>query len=414
MDEYTEMLYNEAATLSPDDDDYEERLLEVACSFRSFDEALTRFICENGFEGSADNTDEKLVFLKTKFKAAGVPVPREINEWFTDGKTIKRETAFQLCFAFGLNVEQTNEFFSKVYLERSFDCHSIREAVYYYCMRNGLSYGKAVELIGRLPEQTKSKVDTDKEVLYTGTIVEFINSVKDESELIEFIEQHIGQFGYNNVTAKEHIQHLWNEIYCYDGLAYKEGLILEKSFTYIRQEGNSDDDYLTVPQKRSSVWKLLAQILGLDRRQAEEFKTNRSIKPLLENNILLPPLAEASFPDRDGIEKIIRGQHVSHERIRKLLILLEFYTYWAKRIVERNDIGFIADKDAPARCVDQINSYLLEAGYSELYAGNPYDWIFLWAVNDADPLAAFREYMREIFAARNDQPDEKAFSDKSK
>ncbi len=150
MDQYTKMLDDEAATLSPDDENYEEKLLEVARSFRTFSEAFTQFVCDNGFEGAADDTGGKLAFLKRKFKAAGVPVPREIDGWFTCGKTVKRNTAFQLCFAFGLNVAQTNEFFKKVYFGRSFDCHTIREAVYYYCIRNGLSYEKAASMISRL------------------------------------------------------------------------------------------------------------------------------------------------------------------------------------------------------------------------------------------------------------------------
>lgn len=400
MDQYTKMLDDEAATLSPDDDDYEEKLLDVARSFRTFSEALTQFVCDNGFEGAADDKDGKLAFLKSKFKSAGVPVPREIDEWFISGKTIKRDTAFQLCFAFGLNVGQTNEFFKKVWFGRSFDCHSIREAVYYYCIRNGLSYEKAVAIISHFPKEKKGKVDTDKEVLYTGKIVDFINFAKSEDELIDYISEHIEQFGYNNVTAKEHIQQLWNDISRDNGLAYKEGIAFDKSHNqYHLKSESADDDYVIVPDKNASTWVIYAQILGLDKRQSDEFKANRSIKPLLENNSLLPSLAQASFPDRDGIEKITHGHHVSHERIRKLLILLEFYTYWAKLIAENKSSHYKATRIDSERCVDKINRYLLDCGYPELYAGNPYDWIFLWAVNDTNPLSAFREYMREIFAA---------------
>ena len=75
MDQYTQMLDDEAATLSPDDDYYEEKLLEVARSFRTFSEALTQFVCDNGYEGADDDTDGKLAFLKNKFKSAKVPVP---------------------------------------------------------------------------------------------------------------------------------------------------------------------------------------------------------------------------------------------------------------------------------------------------------------------------------------------------
>lgn len=51
------------------------------------------------------------------------------------------------------------------------------------------------------------------------------------------------------------------------------------------------------------------------------------------------------------------------------------------------------------RCLDMINARLLGAGYPELYIGNPYDWLFMWALKDYDnPLFAFRYYMGEVFA----------------
>ena len=49
--------------------------------------------------------------------------------------------------------------------------------------------------------------------------------------------------------------------------------------------------------------------------------------------------------------------------------------------------------DGP-RCIASINRLLLDASYPELYEGNPYDWIFLYAVY---PLDAFRSFMREAY-----------------
>ena len=56
--------------------------------------------------------------------------PRDLKDWFSSDKTLKkRDLAFQVCFALGLNVDETNDFFRRVMFERSFDCHSINEAV---------------------------------------------------------------------------------------------------------------------------------------------------------------------------------------------------------------------------------------------------------------------------------------------
>lgn len=403
MDYYTDYLNTTALTLSPDDECYEEKLLSIASHFRSFDDALTQFIIEHGYD-DRDDVEAKATFVKQKFSAAGIQIPRDIKSWFAGAKTIKRDTAFQICFAFGLDVNSTNEFFRKVYLERSFDCHTISEAVYYYCTRNGLQYSEALDIISKMPTVKKGPINTKQEILYTGSIISFINGVKNADELIAYVTDHIEQFGYNNATATKHIQELWDSISCQSGIAFKEGQLRDKAFNQYHENNTaSADDYTVVTEEADSIWKVYAQIFGLDKYQTVKYGTKRTIKPLLENNHLLPPLAEASFPDRDGIEKITKGVHMSHERIRKLMILLEFYAFWANLIIQNKDALAVAAEHDAERCVDKINSYLLESGYPELYPGNPYDWIFMWAVKDPQPLLAFRDHMIALYAYKSDQ-----------
>ena len=55
------------------------------------------------------------------------------------------------------------------------------------------------------------------------------------------------------------------------------------------------------------------------------------------------------------------------------------------------------------RCLNTINKRLLDADYPSLYAGNPYDWLFLWALNDDHPLEAFRSYIGEAIAVKEEQ-----------
>lgn len=403
MDYYTDYFSTTALSLSPDDECYEEKLLAIADHFRSFSDALSQFITEKGYDGD-DKAESKAAFVKQKFSSANIPMPRDLKGWFDGSKTIKRDTAFQICFAFGLDIENTNSFFRKVFLERSFDCHTIAEAVYYYCIRNSLPFATATEIIDQMPKIKKGPINTKQEILYTGSIISFINGVKNADELVAYVTEHIDQFGYNNATATKHIQELWNNISRENGIAYKEGQLRDQAFNqhYDKDIGNADD-YTVVTEKADSIWKVYAQIFGLDKYQTVKYGTTRSIKPLLENNQLLPPLAEASFPDRDGIEKITKGIHVSHERIRKLMILLEFYAFWANCIIQANDALAVAAEHDAERCIDKINSYLLESGYPELYPGNPYDWIFMWAVKDQRPLLAFRDHMIALYAYKSDQ-----------
>ena len=405
MERYTEVLDYEASSLTPDDDLYEQKLLSVASMFRTFSEALTRFISEHGYTGSTDDSAAKVDYMRSQFKAAGINAPRDLKDWFSSNKSIKRETAFSVCFALGLNVDETNDFFRRVIFERSFDCHAVNEAVYYFCIRNGMAYKEAKEIISLMPKvDNKGHVDTESnDVLYTGTIIEFINGISNKDELIAYVNEHITQFGYNNATATKHIQDLWNTISRKNGLAYQEGLLLAEGNAYRVSEDDSSEAFTTVSSDPDSVWYLYCQILGLDKHQTKKFGGEiRSIKSVLVDNSLLPPLAEANFPDRNGIEKIINGSHVSPETIRKLMILLEFYVFWAEQIVKSKNPFHESTAVDAERFMAKADRYLVEAGYPALYHGNPYDWIFLWAIKDPSPLLTFRYYMSELFAHKGD------------
>ena len=88
MEQYTQMLTRMSENLFPDDDQYEEKLLAIAATFRTFSQALTSFLCANGFSGDASSIDEKTCYIKDKFKVADIPAPRDIKKWFSEDKGI--------------------------------------------------------------------------------------------------------------------------------------------------------------------------------------------------------------------------------------------------------------------------------------------------------------------------------------
>ena len=137
--------------------------------------------------------------------------------------------------------------------------------------------------------------------------------------------------------------------------------------------------------------------MGLGIKIANISDSDRTIKHILKDNNLLHPLAEESFPDREGILLIISGKHVSYERVRKTLILLVFYVFWVGIALKQKNNTYRARIGDYERCLDEMNRYLVDSGYPELYAGNPYDSIFMYAAQDDYPLTTFREYMNELF-----------------
>ena len=150
-------------------------------------------------------------------------------------------------------------------------------------------------------------------------------------------------------------------------------------------------------------------MIGLPNYMEREYaaKHDRSLASVFSKSALIPLNASYCFPSQHSIDKLLRGELGDNELIRKMLIFLVFYTYWAKIIVSNDDAFYSAKYSDSERCLDTINGRLLDAGYPELYAGNPYDWLFAWALNDEHPLDAFRTYMGEIFAGKEEQKDNK-------
>ena len=384
-------------------EDYLEELKKAAELFRTFDKALDTFIVNHGYGGDLSNADEKVNFITSKLKAAGVPVPRNIKKWYSEHKRIERKTAFQLCFAFGLQIDEVNDFLRRVCLTRGFDCHSVEEVVYFFALKNGLTYVDANEVLAQVTIVKPERV-VKEDIVYTELIVEDIEDIESVEELIQYLNENVDKFGYNNATAYEVIQALWEDISKEEGIALREKKLLYVSFDKDVEDELSVDntDKNRKERKRidDSLWEIYLQILGLSGNYIDKIYKDRSIKSILKDNELLHPLAEDSFPDRDGLNKILNGEHVSYERIRKLLILLVFYKFWVNKALCSNhyEAGY-GDAD---RCISTINDNLVDAGYPMLYPGNPYDFIIFVSVNADNPLMTFRDYMREMFYNKMD------------
>lgn len=395
MGEYTSSLSNKGCDISPEDENYKQELLDVVKSFRTFDAALDEFIVQKGYSGDIADIDAKVKFIKEQFDRAGVPLEtRILRGWFQrHTQADKREIAIKFCFAFQLTLQEAQDFFRRVYFQRNLDCHNIQEAIYYYCICRHLPYSEAQALIAKAPSQDgKGPVDFGTDVLYTGTIIRELERFQSPEELLAFFTENSGQFGYNNATAKRYINELWGRIAGENGLADRE---IHRRFPK-----------KTLSNKTRSVWDIYLQIFGLldfeeidgkVRGIAAPMAGDRTFQTILEENELIHPIVRKCFPDRQGLENIIKGKYRSDEVVRKTLILLAFYRFWADLFLNDTASEYVAKPKDAQRCVASINRLLLDASYPELYEGNPYDWIFLFAAQDEYPLEAFRFFMREVY-----------------
>lgn len=390
MPAYTALLQKPLETISWEDDNFIEELLRVVQLFRPFSVSITEFISEQGYQGDASDIDAKVAFIRAAFAKADMDAPREVREWFTLQQPIKRDTVFQICFAFGLDGGETDEFFRRIYTkERSFNCHLIQEAIYYFCLNNGLTWADALNIQSRVPLTGKNAGGCN--AVYTGSIVAELNDLESKEALIDWLNENIDKLvSYGNVTAYETIRRLWRQTAGTDGLLIQEQ---EQLSSILDDDAIGNRNVFRTDRDGIKLYDAYLGILQLDKQSVKKLRTDRTIKPILEK---LHEDAQDSFPDRQGIDLILRGEHVSYERVRKWLVLLAFYTYWAKKAISRGDYEAMpGDAD---RCISEMNLYLIDCGYPDLYVGNPYDWIFFYAAKDDEPLRTFRYIWNELLA----------------
>lgn len=219
MPDYTMGLQAPLDSISFEDDNFIEELLDVVQLFRPFSEGVDEFIQGHGYAGDLTDVEAKVAFIQVAFKKAYMTPPREIREWFA-GQPVKRDTVFQLCFAFGLDGFETDEFFRRIYTrERSFDCHQLQEAIYYFCLNNGFNWADALDIQSQLP-LVGNRVGG--EVVYTGSIIEELNGLMTKEDLIAYLTENIDKFSASNVTAYETIRRLWAQAASPGGLLMRE------------------------------------------------------------------------------------------------------------------------------------------------------------------------------------------------
>lgn len=433
MDNYTGYL-DEKMFEATNEDYPRDVIIEAVKNFRTFSASLDDFLQKHGYLSDLKQEKEKVDFLKDKFKQAGIPVPN-IKKWYSDPKhRIERETGFQIAFALELNKKATEELFHKVVLEKCFDCHIMKEAIYYYCFQKGLNYQKAQEIIGKAPieEAKAAAVDCiifNEDTLYTSVIIQELDKCESEEDLLAFLRKNVKRFGYNHVKATKDIQKMWENIE-----ENEKGIA---AFEKVKVQGE-----LINARKKRSVFDIINQILGLDdyelvdirdengivigRKKQPLFviKSDRSLLPLIKNNPLLHQVAIKNFPNRLTIEKLIKGKiNVEPDSIRKILIFVYFYHFWLGKAVAKNEIENIneykVEKDffgvlknaliyqaKPGdneRFVDGLNRMLLELQYSELYVGNPYDWVFLYCSRTEEPVLTLREFVHDMYLEKEQE-----------
>ncbi|MEE1066194.1 MAG: hypothetical protein UH249_08695 [Acutalibacteraceae bacterium] len=353
-----------------------------------FTEKLLDQIKKSGYDADSDDAGQLTSYVLSCCKSEGISISRQnIINWLSGGTPVSssagRDNVYKLCFALGMNEKQTGEFFLKAYLERPYNYKNIAESVYYFCLKNGLGYSKATEILQKIEEIPLSGNDSTIET--TELVGRAVDAIRDERDLIKYLAENRASFSKQNKTATEKINQLLTE--CME-LAEREYSIT-----------NPHEESISV----TNVDELLNVIYGYSARATEGFeeKNGKSVpKAVYKESISessFPELIRRNFPQRQQFENIGKNK-ASYDVIRKALVMLNFYHFFADATVNDADL----ESGLFDEFVIEINETLERCGYVQLYWRNPYDWMIGYCACSPSPLAELRDLIYEYYQGNDE------------
>ena len=429
--------YNQEDTFeyfSIDDIEDATKYLTNPSSFRSFNEGLTELLIKKGYSGNTNNIKELSKYLISRLRKINSTIGDEtVISWFSGIHSPKVEAGsrtkiYQICFALELTYKETLWFFHHVYYDRAFNCHMIEEAVYYYSFLNGLSYQEAQKVIQEVEEVEQALTITtnaDKSTNYTQFVKNRILDFNSVAELKEFLIMNKDNFNAWNQSAlktlnqlvleligppeskatidnlKQSINHKRNKnakTLAFDLTDYQNCGLLIKELLLDSQDSSenpaqSPAAYVSQAIEGRNTRKntfILERILGTDKICRDNKK------------IQIPYIIRNNFPSKKTMSDVLSKDKISvsksYDSIRKMIVLLDFYRFWANEKLKKGYTNFSMDmlSDLSETYIEEANTCLYQCGYEELYAGNPYDWIFLSSARSEDPLKYFRQLIGEL------------------
>lgn len=362
-------------------------------NFRPFSIGLSELMEKCGYTQYKTN-HEKASFLYAQLTSLGISVTKStISDWFFGKRrpsllSNSRSLMYQVCFALSADFKHVKWFFSHVYFDRSFNCHTIEEAVYYYCFKNGLSYSKALDYMKQIQDFPSLPQPDAQRIVLTKEISRRLDSCITEDEFLDFFRENKSLFFQWNKTARLYITELLSEI---RGKAADKAVIdqCRRGITILQKDldlcGLITQEYL----HNSQAHHIFETISGKNLASID-FMLDRILRVNtgLPRQTEIPEIVRTNFPSKKVFSDLLSKSDTStaYDSIRKCLILLKFYHFWCLQLLHPE----ACDADLFDVYVDETNAVLTDCGYHEMYSGNPYDWLYLWASKTEDPLLSLR------------------------
>ncbi|MCI7349264.1 MAG: hypothetical protein MSH60_00740 [Ruminococcus sp.] len=355
-DEYTEFLFDKYCFEKPSEIDTDEEIQDaigLALTLESrnvFLEGLSERLTELGVRCNYDETEIMLAEMKSRYKRIlNKPCPRAVIDWIkgiTPPGITNRANNYDVCYALEMDHLQTAVFFQKHYLTIPYNSKNRTDAVYLYC----IYHNKPYSTVTRMLESTKDIKPQPQAHTSTSQISQTIVSINNDEEFTEYISKHYYSEEQHYLAAKKII---FKEI-----AAVKEKLLNDSA---VKKVTDNRLNSLTV-----------AALLGYRSQAEKKDKPSRN----------LPKRFKESLPNDVTIGQILRGEKVSYEVLRKMLMLSRFYNFYseAKNENENDVCGNLLDFK------DELNSILLFCGFAQIYMRHPFDCLLMYCANSYDPI----------------------------
>ena len=355
-DEYTEYIYDITCFGDPvNPESAEEVISGINCAIEMeehpvFLEGLSERLTQLGTPCTADDNELMLIEIKRRYKKIlGFSCPRTVQEWIrgtTPGVTNRRNN-YDLCYALEMDFQQTAVFFQKHYLTMPFNAKSKIDAVFMYALYHKKPYSVVTELL----EKSEGFVSQKNAHTLTSQIISRILDTDDDEKFLQYLSEHC----YDNKQQFQLARRIIND----EIETVHKNLIKYKS-----------DKILSTDRLGSLT---IEQLLGV-KYQGSSGKKIKYGK--------LPKRFTESLPNDVTLGKIINGDTVSYELLRKTLMLLKFYNFYDEADnCDPNTIGGnLMD------FYDELNSVLISCGFAQIYVRHPFDCLLLYCANSYDPI----------------------------
>ena len=211
-------------------------------------------------------------------------------------------------------------------------------------------YGK---FLNEIKNEVTEKFEVQEQAhTATAQIFSAIIAVDDDEKFLKYISEHC----YNNEQQFQLARKLIND----------EISKLKENIKRFRTK-----DILSENRLNSMT---VTELLGYNYQTDGSSKTQHK----------LPKRFTESLPNDVTLGRIINGESVSYELLRKTLMLLRFNNFYSEaqnddeKIIAQNLMDFY----------EELNNMLISCGFAQLYICHPFDCLILYCANSFDPIDA--------------------------